>query len=225
MYRDKKPSSFPVVCYGIKYSLILLTVAVFFAIAGFVSGLWSWTLSFTVIVPIIFVLFFFRNPKRNTDVNPYQIVSPADGTIIGVTEFESEEFLDGPAINISIFLSVFNVHINTSPVDGVVKYHSYREGKMLPAFKSHAGDQNECNCVGIKSDQGFKVLVRQITGFIARRIVWWIKPGDSLVACEKFGMIKFGSRTDVIVPANTKVYVKKGQKVRAGKTIVGEVQK
>jgi len=112
--------------------------------------------------------------------------------------------------------------LNTSPIEGTVKFHSYREGKMLPAFKSHASDINERNTVGIESDDGYKVIVHQITGFIARRIVWWVKVGDHLNTGEKFGLIKFGSCTEIIVPEGTEIFVVQGQKVKAGETIIGE---
>ena len=222
MYRKNKISNFPIVSYGLLYSLyIFLLMAILSAIGHFAS-LWHWAVPGVLILLIAFVMFFFRNPSRNNTFSKEQIVSPADGKVLNISKVVENEFINGNAIKVSIFLSIYNVHLNTSPIDGKVKYQSYREGKMLPAFKSHASEINERNTIGIESDDGFKVLVRQITGFVARRIVWWIKPEDMLKKGEKFGLIKFGSCTEILLPEDTKILVVQGQKVRAGETIIGE---
>jgi len=224
MYRKNKISNFPVVSYGLIYSLyIIIFIGVLSAI-GHLSSIWHWGIPFILLILVVFVLYFFRNPNRNFNFDKTKIISPADGKVLTISKVEENEFIGGNAIKVSIFLSIFNVHLNTSPVEGTVKYQSYREGKMLPAFKSHASDINERNSVGIETDDGFKILVHQITGFIARRIVWWVKVGDHLKACEKFGLIKFGSCTEIVVPEGTKILVSHGQKVRAGKTVIGEIK-
>lgn len=218
MYREKKISDFPIVTYGIRYSIYLI-------LAGLAISFWNWAVALILVVPLAFVLYFFRNPRRRCNAGPDDILSPADGKVLSITEIDENDFINGKAVNVSIFLSVFNVHINRSPIAGEVKYHAYRDGQMLPAFKSHASDINERNTIGIESEGGFKILVHQITGFIARRIVWWVKPADHLAAGERFGLIKFGSCTQIVVPLGTKILVEVGQVVRAGKTKIGEIQK
>ncbi|ACV63701.1 phosphatidylserine decarboxylase related protein [Desulfofarcimen acetoxidans DSM 771] len=169
---------------------------------------------------LLFVLFFFRNPKRTIASDRKHILSPADGTILEVKELKENSYIKGEAIKISIFLSIFDVHINRSPIKGAITFTEYRPGKFLPAFKSHASDINERNTVGIENDC-LKVLVHQITGFIARRIVCYMKKGDQLEQGQIFGLIKFGSCTEIIVPASVKVFAEEGQKVKGGLTVLG----
>ncbi len=171
----------------------------------------------------LFVAFFFRNPKRDIPVEAGILVSPADGTVMDVAELHEDRFIKDRAVKVSIFLSIFNVHLNRCPMDGVVKYRSYRPGKMIPAFNGHASDINEKNWVGIENN-GFRILVTQITGFIARRIVCWVSVGDKVNRGELFGMIKFGSCTEIIVPQQVEVLVKKGDKVVGGETIIGRLK-
>ncbi|MCD5407151.1 MAG: phosphatidylserine decarboxylase family protein [Desulfotomaculum sp.] len=184
---------------------------------------------FSIINPLIaiipavlffFVAFFFRNPKRTIPQEKDIIISPADGVVLSVEEFTENEYLKGKALKVKIFLSVFNVHINRVPVAGTVQYRSYFPGKFLPAFKGHASDVNERNYVGIDTG-AHRIMVTQVTGFIARRIVCWIGMGDQLNRGQIFGLIKFGSCTELYLPLNTKVLVKKGDKVRGGETIIG----
>lgn len=169
---------------------------------------------------LFFVLFFFRNPPRRLAPNINHVLSVADGTIKVIEEIEEDTFIRGRAIKVSIFLSLFNAHINRSPLSGKITYTSYRPGKYLPAFKSHASEINERNTLGIENGDT-KVLVHQITGFIARRIVFYNQQGDYLKQGQIFGLIKFGSCTEIIVPAGTKIVVQQGQKVRAGITVIG----
>lgn len=179
-------------------------------------------LSIISIVLLAFVLFFFRNPYRKIPVESKVIVSPADGRVMSVSEMDENDFIKGKAIKVSIFLSLFNVHINRSPIAGTVKFTAYRPGKYLPAFKSHASDINERNTIGVEGN-GIRVIVHQITGFVARRIVCWVKEGDVLNTGERFGLIKFGSCTEIIVPAGTEIRVKPGDKVKGAKTIIGVI--
>lgn len=171
---------------------------------------------------LLFVMFFFRNPSRKIPEGDNLVISPADGTVMSVEKIDEPNFMEGEAQRVSIFLSVFNVHINRAPIEGTIKYINYRHGKFIPAFKSHASEINERNSVGIQGKQ-IKVLVHQITGFIARRIVCWVKEGDNVVKGQRFGLIKFGSCTEIIVPLNVDVQVKPGDKVRGGKTIIGVI--
>lgn len=174
------------------------------------------------ILLLAFMVFFFRNPYRKITKGSNLILSPADGRVMSVTEIEEPAFLNSKAIKVSIFLSIFNVHINRSPIDGVVRFTDYRAGKFLPAFKYHASDINERNTIGIEGN-GIRVLVHQITGFVARRIVCWVKKGDRLSAGERFGLIKFGSCTEIVVPCNVEIKVKPGDKVKGAKTVIGVI--
>jgi phosphatidylserine decarboxylase len=169
---------------------------------------------------IAFILYFFRNPQRNVPAGKNMILSPADGVIMEIEEVYEDKFIKDRAIRVSVFLSINNVHLNRSPLAGEVKYRYYRHGKFIPAFKSHASEINEKNFIGIES-QSFKVLVCQITGFIARRIKCWVDEGQKLAAGEIIGIIKFGSGTELYIPVGSKLLVKKGDKVRAGETIIG----
>lgn len=174
-------------------------------------------------VLLIFVIYFFRDPVRNITLSEDKILSPADGTVMDVYEIYDNEFIKGKAKKVSIFLSLFNVHVNRSPISGRVTYVSYRAGKYLPAFKSHASEINERNTIGIENDR-VKVLVHQITGFVARRIVCWSKEGDILEQGEKFGLIKFGSCTEIIVPYDVEITVRKGDIVRGGISVIGVIR-
>lgn len=193
-----------------------LTLGVLAAVFYFVFP----ALIFIPLILLAFVLFFFRNPKRNVPTGKNCILSPADGVIMEIDEVIEDRFIQGPAIRISIFLSIMNVHLNRSPLQGEVRYRFYRPGKFIPAFKSHASDINEKNFIGIESS-GFKVMVCQITGFIARRIKCWADEGKRLAEGELIGIIKFGSGTEIFIPPGSNLYVKKGDRVKAGETALG----
>lgn len=192
------------------------------------SGLTA--LSYMLFVPLaiilglllLFVVFFFRNPPRKIPQDESFVLSPADGKVMYIDEIEETEFFNCKVKRVSIFLSVFNVHINRSPIEGEVKYMSYRPGKFLPAFKSHASELNERNTVGIKGKK-ISVLVHQITGLIARRIVCWVKQDEKLERGQRFGLIKFGSCTEILLPQNVELRVKPGDKVVGGKSIIGVI--
>ncbi|MDD2212613.1 MAG: phosphatidylserine decarboxylase family protein [Clostridia bacterium] len=168
----------------------------------------------------LFVLYFFRNPKRTIPTGDDLILSPADGVILGIEKVFEEKYINDKVIRVSIFLSIFNVHLNRSPLQGKVSYRHYRPGKFIPAFKSHASDLNEKNFIGIEN-QGFKFMVCQITGFIARRIKCWVDEGKWLEGGEIIGIIKFGSGTELFLPEDTTLLVNKGDKVKAGETFIG----
>ncbi len=228
MYRKEKVKDFPVVKDGLVYCISLLIVSIVF---GALSVIFSQLIvlrvllcSISVILALTgaFILLFFRNPVRISNAAKNALISPADGKVLSITEIEDLDFIGGKAIKVSIFLSLFNVHINRCPVDGTVIYHQYREGQMLPAFKSHASDINERNTIGIQTSDGYKFLVHQITGFVARRIVWWVKEGDLLKRGERFGLIRFGSCTEVVMPLGTKICVLQGDVVRGGITVIAE---
>ena len=167
----------------------------------------------------LFVLFFFRNPRRDIPGDEQAILSPADGKVVDIKRTREEKFLEKESICISIFLSIFNVHVNRAPASGIVKKVEYVKGSFLPAFRETASLLNERNSVLIDFNHT-EILVRQIAGLIARRIVCWIKEGDSLARGQRFGLIRFGSRVDIFLPADIKVKVKVGDKIKGGETII-----
>lgn len=207
--------NFPIVPDGWIYliSLGFITILIFF---------WN---SYVAIIPFIlfiFVGFFFRNPKRDIPLQPDVVVSPADGVVMSVEKVIENRYIQGEATRIRIFLNIFNVHVNRTPVAGTVGFQEYRPGKFLAAYKNEAAQLNEQNLIGFQ-DGDFRVLVSQIAGLIARRVVSWVKPGDTLQRGERFGLIKFGSCTEVYLPSNVQVEVKKGDRVKGGETIIGRV--
>lgn len=167
----------------------------------------------------LFALFFFRDPPRRITAQGGDVVSPADGTIVGIEDLEKSPYYDGPCRRISIFLSVLNVHVNRAPYEGTIRDIRYKPGEFKNAMKAETSDCNEANAVFMDTDKG-PITVRQISGLIARRIVCPAKVGDKLSRGEKFGMIKFGSRTELYLPPGTPVVVKLKDKVSAGSTIV-----
>lgn len=179
-----------------------------------------------IILPILFLIFainFFRDPERVTPDKDNIVVSPADGKIIIIKDFEDKKFVNGPAKQISIFMSPLNVHVNRIPIDGKVTYLKYHQGDYIMAFEDKASERNERAEFGIESKYG-KVFFTQVAGFIARRIVYEIKEGDSVKIGKRFGMIKFGSRVDVIVSSDWKINAAMNQNVKAGETILFEHQ-
>jgi phosphatidylserine decarboxylase len=170
------------------------------------------------------VFWFFRNPRREVPDVAGVVVAPADGKVVAIEEVASDEFVGGRAIQIGIFLSIFNVHINRSPIRARVIGLRYRPGKMLNALRPESARENEQLAVRIEEEASphRRMVVRQITGQFARRIVCWLKPGDVVDAGEQFGMIKLGSRTELVLPCETglEITVKVGEKILAGSTIV-----
>lgn len=166
-----------------------------------------------------YMIYFFRDPHRPISDKPEDIVSPADGKVVAIEDLESTPYYDGPCCRVSIFLSIFNVHVNRAPCDGVVESITYRPGKFLNAMKTESSDQNEANTVVMSTPHG-QVTVRQISGLIARRIVCRANVGDNLRKGERFGMIRFGSRTELYLPPGTPVCVKLRKSVRGGATVM-----
>ena len=176
------------------------------------------------IIFISFTLYFFRDPVRQIPENlkSGDVLSPADGKVMMIEEVQENEFIKGPAKVIGIFLSPLNVHVNRVPISGTVKFYQYIKGEFIAAYDHASADKNERTLIGIEGDR-FKVLFKQITGFVARRIVCELRVGDKVKIGEKFGMIKFGSRTDVIMPINANIKVSVNQKVTGGITLLAEV--
>jgi len=176
------------------------------------------------ILLISFTLYFFRNPNRTPPNRNDVVVSPADGEVLFVKEVIDNKFIGGKANQVSIFMSPLNVHVNRIPINGKIDYLKYFEGKYIAAFEDKASESNERMEIGITSGNG-KIFFTQVAGFIARRIVNELKIGENVKMGEKFGMIKFGSRVDVVAPENWKPVVKKDDNVSAGESILFELVK
>jgi phosphatidylserine decarboxylase len=166
---------------------------------------------------------FFRNPRRVPPrVDGPAILAPADGRIVAIGNVEEPEYLRQPALRISTFLSLFDVHVNRAPVSGTVEYRHHRPGRFRGAFRPEASAENERLLLGVRCDDGGRIAVAQIAGFVARRIVCRVDSGVRLERGEEYGMIRFGSRTDLFVPPGTQLNVGIGERVRAGVTVIGE---
>ena len=169
------------------------------------------------------IIFFFRDPDRNTPENENLVISPADGKVVFVKEVEEDVYIKGKATQISIFLSPLNVHVNRNPVSGSLEYLKYHPGEYLMAWTEHASELNERADFGVLHPSNTKIFFRQITGFLARRIVYKIEEGDQLKAGDRFGIMKFGSRMDVVVPRNVEVKVQPGDTTVAGESVIGVI--
>jgi phosphatidylserine decarboxylase len=210
--------------YGYTTIGIVVIISFLLIVAGifFNNGFIKYPLFVIAFLLLIFTLNFFRDPERITPSKDNIVVSPADGTVLFVKEVIDEKFLNGKAKQISIFMSPLNVHVNRIPISGTVEYLKHYEGEFIAAFEDKASGRNERTEIGITSEKG-KVLFTQIAGFVARRIVCDLKVGDKVKIGERFGMIKFGSRVDILVPNTWQEKVKKDDKVFAGETILFEI--
>lgn len=182
--------------------------------------------AYWAVIPVVLALYFayfFRDFHRSMPYDPNILYSPADGTVMGVEEIFDDEYLNEPARKLTIFLSVFNVHTNRAPLDGEIKYQRYTCGQFVPAYEKNASFENERHAVGVDNGR-IRFLVIQVAGLLARRIVSWVSVGHELKQGETYGMIKFGSSTELIVPMNVEITVKKGDKVVGGITVVGRVK-
>ena len=166
---------------------------------------------------------FFRDPERTSPAGENLVLSPADGKIITIRQLEEKQFLGSGATMISVFMSPLNVHVNRNPISGTVKHLRYVKGEYFAAFEDKASEKNEQMVIGIEGPRG-RVLFKQIAGFVARRIVCTLKMDDTVKAGERFGMIKFGSRVDVFVPASATVRAKVGDETVAGETVLAELR-
>lgn len=181
---------------------------------------------YVAILPAViacYCIYFFRNPKRIIPTDENLIVSPADGTVQDVVDVDDDDFVKGTCRKVIIFLSVFDVHVNRSPIAGEIKIQKYVCGRFRPAYKDSAGFENERHLIGIENDK-LRVTVTQVAGILARRIVSWVTLDDKLEKGELYGLIRFGSCTEIVVPANVEVLVKKGDKVRGGESIIGRIK-
>jgi phosphatidylserine decarboxylase len=207
------------------YPFILIALAL--AAAGYTAAIVRrsfplWLLAFVLTVLVLWVAYFFRDPERTGPRGDDLVISPADGRVIEVVEVDEPAFLQGRAIRISVFMNVFNVHVNRYPVGGRVAYVHYNPGKFMNAAAEKASLDNEQMSIGVQGAR-HRILFRQIAGLVARRIVTYSRVGDDAEQGERMGIIRFGSRVDVFVPVGSTIRVKVGDKPSAGVTVLAEL--
>jgi phosphatidylserine decarboxylase len=198
---------------------IVVTVAAY-TLALTRSSVVLWILAAVLTLLSVWVAYFFRDPERDGPRGPELVIAPADGRIVTISEVDEPAFLHGRALRVSIFMNVLNVHVNRYPASGTVRYMHYNKGRFLHAASEKASLDNEQMSVGIQVGDK-RVLVRQIAGFIARRIVNYAREGESVEQAERMGLIRFGSRVDLFVPLGTDLRVKAGELTTAGVTVIG----
>lgn len=196
-------AAFGAAAFGLALAPGLLTAAA----AGTLGTLWA------------ALLLFFRDPERRSPAEPGAVLAPADGRVMEVGTVEEPHYIRGPAAKIGIFMSLLDVHVNRSPLPGTVEWTRHIPGRNLPAFRAEASSQNEQNLIGM-AHAGGKVLVKQIAGVLARRIVCSVQPGQALEAGQRLGMIKFGSRVELFLPLDATPTVRVGDQVRGGLSVV-----
>ena len=192
------------------------------ASAGMAAWFVSVWLSLIFLSLFLFTIAFFRDPNRPTPADPNLIVAPADGRIRDIVELDEKEVLKTKTRRVGIFLSIFDVHTNRAPIDGRVIYRRHHEGLCLDARDPDSSEKNEAMTWALENSRG-TIVVRQLTGAIARRIVAWANVGDELKKGERFGMIRFGSRTELYLPLEAEVLVKKGDHVSGGSTVIARL--
>ena len=210
-----------------KEGLLFIAIAALLAVAAFAAALnrrsWPlWLLAFAVTLVALWVAYFFRDPERAGERGDRVVVAPADGRVVMITEVDEPSFVRGRALRISIFMNVFNVHVNRYPVSGTVTHVSRVQGKFLNAATEQSSLENEQSSVGIESGP-HRILVRQIAGLIARRIVTYSTEGTRVEQGERMGLIRFGSRVDVFVPTGSAARVKVGDVTLAGTSVIAEL--
>lgn len=202
---------------GVPFLAVSLLAAVGFSVGGF------WTLALLFVFFSVYVIFFFRNPERLAPVGARLVAAPADGKVIFVGRASDPEFGSGEMEKISIFMSLWDVHVNRVPIDGAVKNMKYHRGRFIAAFEESASEENERNATLIETSQGLRVVLVQVAGLIARRIVCYPAVGAFLLKGQRIGLIRFGSRCDIYLPTGSKVLVKVSDKVLGGETVLAEL--
>lgn len=206
---------------------LFIGIAMALAAATFALALsrrsWAlWLLAIAMTVIALWVAYFFRDPERTGERGSSIVVAPADGKLILITEVDEPAFIGGRAVRLSIFMNVFNVHVNRYPVDGTVSYVHYNPGRFLNAAAEKSSIENEQSSVGIESGR-YRILVRQIAGLVARRIVTYSREGEAVTQGDRMGLIRFGSRVDVFMPVESKLRVKLGELTTAGTTVLADL--
>ncbi len=212
---EPRVANFPIAREGLAFIVPLAVISVVLWALGVLAGAGLFTLA------TLFILYFFRNPEREIPPGEHLVLSPADGTVVQIESCLEDRLLKGPAVKISIFMSVFDVHVNRNPLSGRIVENSYSRGQFIRADRNQASVSNEQNALLVENGAGVRLVVVQIAGILARRIVCWVKRGDQVERGRRFGLICFGSRLDVYLPEKTPVQVRLGQKTRAGQTILG----
>lgn len=207
----------PIAKEGLPFVLLSWGLFAVFAYFGLI------VLSAITALLALFVLYFFRDPERTGDSTDGAVLTPADGKVLEVKQVgaEGNNPLWTPAVKVSIFMSVFNVHVNRTPVSGTVKSVVYSPGKFFSANLDKASEQNENNRIVLETPDARTVGLIQIAGLVARRIACWVEEGDRVAAGQRFGLIRFGSRVELFLPIGSRVAVQPGQKVKAGETVIG----
>lgn len=168
----------------------------------------------------LIILQFFRSPKRRTLLEEKNVIAPADGKVVVIERTKEGEFFKDERIQVSIFMSPFNVHVNRHSVSGIVKYFKYHPGKYLVAWHPKSSTENERTTMVVETSSGTQVLMRQIAGALAKRIKWYVKPGDEVIQGEEYGFIKFGSRVDIFLPLDADIKVMLNDKPKGGQTVI-----
>lgn len=198
-----------------------LPIIFVFGLAGWIAALSDFqNISFLILLTTAFNIFFFRDPERVLVDEPDAFISPADGKIMSISDVREEKYLNIDTKRISIFLSILDCHINRFPITGKVVGTEYVKGKFNLAYKGSASNENERLITCIENGNGLKIVMVQIAGLVARRIISYANLNSEFKQGEKFGLIKYGSRMDVYIPADSKLYVEVGQKVRAGESVL-----
>ena len=200
-----------------------IVAVIFYLSFNFINHWVAYLIEVVFIVLWGIVIYFFRDPERTSPNGENLVISPADGKVVLIKEIQQDVYLNASATQISIFLSPLDVHVNRNPISGRLEYLKYHPGKYLMAWGENASQLNERADFGVLHASGTKLFFKQITGFLARRIVYHIKEGDALKAGERFGMMKFGSRMDIMVPKNVQIKVKVGDRTWAGESILGTI--
>lgn len=203
-------------------ALVVLFIFIINAIADYyqANAIITWVIYIFSAFLFITIVQFFRSPKKNIVRDDQIVLCPADGKVVVIEEVEEPEYFKDKRLQVSIFMSPINVHVNRNPISGIVSYFKYHPGKFLVAWHPKSSTDNERTTIVLKKENGTEVLFRQIAGALARRIVWYVKEEQEVLQGEEFGFIKFGSRVDLFLPLGTKVNVSIGEKVVGGKTVI-----
>src|ERR1700753_587452 len=185
----------------------------------------KWIVYILSFILFVIIVQFFRSLKFAITTDEKQVLCPADGKVVVIEEAVEDEYLKDKRIQLSVFMSPVNVHVNRNPIAGVVKYFQYHKGNYLVAWHPKSSTENERTTIVIENKAGVSVLFRQIAGALARRIVWYVKEGDKVEQGQQFGFIKFGSRVDVFLPLGSTIKVELGQVVKGGRTVLAELPK
>jgi phosphatidylserine decarboxylase len=203
--------------------IVLIIINVITGIVWSDNSLVKWTFAILTVLLYVFILFFFRLPARNLEPDPGLIYAPADGKVVVIEETVEKEYFKDTRLQISIFMSPFNMHSNRYPVSGYIKYVNYHPGHYMVAWHPKSSELNERSSVVIETEKGTEILIRQIAGAVARRIVTYAKKDQAVIQGDELGFIKFGSRVDIFLPVGTEVEVPILQQVKANKSIIAKI--